>query len=43
MKTFALRLKLGTGVKKDIEAFVAKSSLQATFVVTCVGGLGAYT
>lgn len=39
MKTFAFRLKPGTDIKKEIEAFATLNGLKAAFVVTCVGGL----
>lgn len=39
MKTITLRLKPGTDLKKSIELFVSENSINAGYIVTCVGGL----
>ena len=39
MKTFALRVKPGQDLKRALVAFSVENSLQAGFILTCVGSL----
>lgn len=39
MTVFALRLGPGQDLKKELDAFARENSLQAGFIVTCVGSL----
>ena len=39
MKTFAIRLRPGEDLKKSLESFVKDKSIQAGFIITCVGSL----
>lgn len=39
MKTITFRLKPSNDLKKNIERVIANNSIQAGFIVTCVGGL----